>query len=218
MKSNIDGDARFWGRIAQKYSAGKIKDLPGYERTLDCTRSFLRASDTVLELGCGTGTTALALAPYVSRIAATDVSNEMIAIAREKAAAHHCSNADFKIATLDSVSWPDGSFDAVLAFNLLHLLTTRAVRFTQVSRLLKPGGFFITKTPCLAEMNALIRLAVPLMQMVGKAPYVEFFSAGDLVREIEASGFTIIERARHGSGRKDPRIFVVARTAGPEHT
>lgn len=212
MKGNIDGNVRFWDRIARKYAVDKIKDSAGYERTLNRTRHFLRSGDTVLELGCGTGTTALALAPHVSRIVATDASSEMIAIAREKAAAQNCSNADFAIATPDSLSWPEGSFDAVLAFNLLHLLPARASAVARVHRLLKPGGLFITKTPCLTEMNLFIRLAVPLMQIVGKAPHVGFFFAGELESEIEASGFTIVERARHGSGRNDPRIFVVART------
>jgi ubiquinone/menaquinone biosynthesis C-methylase UbiE len=212
LKSDTDDDARFWDRIARKYAADKIKDMAGYERTLERTRHFLRSGDTVLEFGCGTGTTALALAPSVSRIVATDVSSEMIAIAREKAAAQSSSNVEFSIATPDSVSSPKGSFDAILAFNLLHLLAARASAFAQVHRLLKPGGLYISKTPCLGEMNPLIRYAVPVMRMVGKAPnVVDFFAAGDLEREIEAAGFAIVERARHGSGRNDPRIFLVAR-------
>jgi hypothetical protein len=52
------------------------------------------------------------------------------------------------------------------------------------------------------------------MQIVGKAPHVAIFSATVLEREIEAAGFAIIERARHGSKRKDARIFIVARKAG----
>jgi hypothetical protein len=63
-------------------------------------------------------------------------------------------------------------------------------------------------------MNPLIRLALPVMQLVGKAPHVAIFSPTALEREIEAAGFAIIERARHGSGRKDARIFIVARKAG----
>jgi hypothetical protein len=62
-------------------------------------------------------------------------------------------------------------------------------------------------------MNPLIRLALPLMQLVGKAPHVAIFFAAALEREIEAAGFTVIEQARHGSGRKDARIFIVARKA-----
>ncbi len=206
-------DARFWDRIARKYAADPIKDMDGYARTVDRTRDYLRGTDTVLELGCGTGTTALKLAAYISRIVATDLSSEMIAIARERAAAQACGNAEFAVTTPERAPWPDGSFDAVLAFNLWHLVADRTSALAHIHRLLKPGGLFVSKTPCLAEMNPLIRLAVPVMQLVGKAPYVAIFSAAALEREIEAAGFAIIERARHGSGRKDARIFIVARKA-----
>jgi ubiquinone/menaquinone biosynthesis C-methylase UbiE len=47
--------------------------------------------------GCGTGTTALKLAPSLGRIMATDISGEMIAIAREKARAEGCGNATFEL-------------------------------------------------------------------------------------------------------------------------
>ena len=208
-----DADARFWDRIARKYAAAPVKDMDGYQRTLDRAGHYLNLSDVVLELGCGTGTTALKLAPHVSRMVATDISGEMIAIAREKAAAQACRNAEFAVATPDHAERPDGSFDAVLAFNLWHLVADRASALAQVHRLLKPGGLFVSKTPCLAEMNPLIRLAVPVMRLVGKAPFVAFFSAAELESEIQRAGFTIVERARHGSQRKDARIFIVARKA-----
>lgn len=208
--------ASFWDRIARKYAASPVKDLEGYERTLDRTRHYLKDTDAVLEFGCGTGTTALRLAPHVSRMVATDLSSEMIAIARERATGQACSNAEFTVATFDGAPWPDSSFDAVLAFNLLHLAPDRVSALAQVYRLLKPGGLFVSKTPCLAEMNPLIRFAVPVMRFVGKAPYVAFFSAAALESEIEGAGFTIIERARHGSKRKDARIFIVARKAQSE--
>jgi ubiquinone/menaquinone biosynthesis C-methylase UbiE len=204
-------DARFWDRIARKYAASPIGDMEGYERTLERTRQLLSATDTVLELGCGTGTTALKLAPHVARMVATDLAGEMIAIAREKAAAQGCTNAEFAVARPEDASWPDASFDAVLAFNLWHLVADRAAALAHVRRVLKPGGLFVSKTPCLAEMNPLIRLAVPVARLIGQAPWVAIFSASDLEREIEAAGFAIVERARHGSGRKDARIFIVAR-------
>jgi ubiquinone/menaquinone biosynthesis C-methylase UbiE len=207
-----DANARFWNRAARKYVADPIQDMAGYERTLARTRGLLRNSDSVSELGCGTGTTALKLAPSVARIVATDVSSEMIAIAREKAIAQACSNAEFAVAAARRAPGADGSFDAVLAFNLLHLIVDLPLMLRDVHRLLKPGGLFITKTPCLSEMNPLIRFAVPVMRFVGKATFVAFFSAAELESEIARAGFTIIERARHGSERKDARIFIVARS------
>jgi ubiquinone/menaquinone biosynthesis C-methylase UbiE len=207
----IANDARFWDRIARKYAADPIADMAGYERTLERTRHYLKSDDVAFEFGCGTGTTALKLAPSVGRIVATDMSGEMIAIAREKAEAEGHSNAAFEVATPDAAHWQDGSFDVALGFNGLHLVAAREAALRGVHRLLKPGGLLISKTPCLKEMNLIVRVAVPMMQVIGKAPYVAILSAEDLEREMAAAGFEIIERARHASRGRDARPFLVTR-------
>lgn len=207
-------DARLWDRIARKYAANPIRDAAGYERTLEHTRRYLKLSDAVLEIGAGTGTTALKLAPSVEHYLATDISSEMIVIGREKAEAEGCANITFELGAPDASPWPDATFDAALAFNVLHLLPARAEALAGVHRLLKPGGLFISKTPCLKDMSQplglLVRALVPLMQAVGQAPYVAFFSSDELEQDIAAAGFDIVERARHGSRRKDARPFLVA--------
>ncbi len=204
-------DARFWDRMARKYAADPIADMGGYERTLDATRGYLKSSDLAYEFGCGTGTTALKLAPSVARITATDISSAMIAIAREKAAAEGCANAVFEVGTPDASPWPDASVNVALGFNIMHLIEAREAALKGVHRLLKPGGLFISKTPCLTEMNFAIRLILPPMQLIGLVPYVATFSAEQLEREIVAAGFEIVERARHGTRGKDARVFLVAR-------
>lgn len=204
-------DTQFWDRVARKYATDPIKDMAGYELTVARTHQLLGASSNVLEIGCGTGTTALKLAPSVSRIDATDVSAEMIAIAREKAAAGACENITFNVVPASSDLGAEARYDAVLAFNVLHLIHDRAAALADARRVLKPGGLLIAKTPCLSEMNPLIQIAVPIAKWLGKAPSVSFFTAAKLEAEIAQAGFSIVERARHGSGRKDPRIFLVAR-------
>jgi ubiquinone/menaquinone biosynthesis C-methylase UbiE len=209
-----DKNAQFWDRMARKYAASPIADMEGYERTLDHTRRYLKSSDEVYEFGCGTGTTALKLAPSVARITATDVSSGMIAMAREKAQAQGAANAVFEVATPDAAAQPDSAFDVALAFNVLHLIRDRAAALRGVHRLLKPGGYFISKTPSLKEMNPIIRFVVPLAQAIGQAPYVAVITADELEREIVDAGFEIVERARHSSGKKDARPFLVARKSG----
>lgn len=209
--TEIANDTRFWDRAARKYAAGPIADMVGYERTVERTRHHLKDDDTVLEFGCGTGTTALRLAPSVRRIVASDISGEMIAIARENAEAAAIGNVAFEVATPAAMSEPDATFDVALGFNVLHLIAAREETLAGLHRLLKPGGIFISKTPCLKEMNPLLRLAVPLMQRIGKAPYVSFLSTEDLEREIAAAGFEMIGRERHASRGRDARPFLVAR-------
>lgn len=204
-------DARFWDKVARKYAASTISDMPGYERTLARTRQLLQGADRAYEFGCGTGTTALKLAPALGEIIATDISPEMIAIAREKAAAEGCANARFEVGTPEATGFPDAAFDVALGFNALHLIGARDATFREVRRVLRPGGLFISKTPCLSEMNVLLRYAVPLAQFFGKAPTVTFFTGAELEAEIVAAGFEIVERDRHGSKRRDFRQFLVAR-------
>lgn len=57
--------------------------MAAYEDTLGRTKSYVTADDRGLEMGCGTGSTALLFAPHVREIMGTDLSPAMIKIARE---------------------------------------------------------------------------------------------------------------------------------------
>ena len=204
--------ARFWDRIALKYAANPIADLAGYEFTLRQVEDLLTADQDVLEIGCGTGTTALRLAPFTRRLLATDVSAGMIAIAREKLAAQSVPQLSFAVADAEEPVAAPGEFDAVLAFNLLHLVTDLDRTLQLAVRALRPGGLLISKTACLAELNPLIRyLAVPVMQAIGKAPHVLCFDADALQAAIARQGMDIVSVERHGTRGKDFRVFIVAR-------
>jgi len=202
---------RFWDRLAQKYARNPVGDMPAYEKTLERTGSWLRESDRVLEFGCGTGSTALRLAPGVANYVASDISGEMTAIAARKANEARVENVEFRKATLEEIVSPGDGYDAVLGFNVLHLFEDVPAELGRIRSLLKHGGLFISKTPCVGDMNRLIRLVVPVMQFFGKAPDVTFFTAADLEREIRAAGFDIVEHGLHGSKGKDIRPFIVAK-------
>ncbi len=206
-------DARFWNRSSKSYARARISDQAGYERTLERTVALLKPEDRVLELGCGTGTTALRLASDVKSYLATDLSADMIAIAEEKRAANPIAGLAFRPATAEALASEAARFDAVLGFNYLHLVRDLAGTLGSIHALLVPGGLFISKTPCLGDMNPLIKLALPLMQVIGKAPYAGVFSAQALSGLIAAAGFEVVGTERHASKGKDSRPFIVARKA-----
>lgn len=206
-----DPNARFWNKTARKYAASPIGDPAGFERTLERVRELVPAGSEIFEFGCGTGTAALKLAGHAGHILATDISDEMIAIAREKAVAEGVSNVSFEVGTADDPRWGEARFDAALGFNILHLIPDRPATLAGIHRLLKPGGLFISKSVSLAEMNPLIRLAIPLMRAIGKAPYVDTVTEATLASEIEAAGFRIESRERHAAKGKDVRPVIIAR-------
>lgn len=208
----VASKARFWNRIAHKYASDPIADLAGYERTLQRIQALLSSEHEVLEIGCGTGTTALRLASGTRRLVATDISEQMIAIAGAKLAKQPLPQLHFALADADAPVAEPGAYDAVLAFNLLHLVTDLPQALSSAINALKPGGLLISKTPCLNEMNPLIpKLALPLMRAIGKAPPVLCFDAKQLQAAMTAQGLEILAVERHGSKGKDWRVFIVAR-------
>lgn len=207
----ISSDARFWDRTARKYAAGAIGDQAGYERTLARSSALLRPGDRVLELGCGSGTTALRLACGVEAYLATDISAAMITIAEAKHAAKPVPNLAFRVAAAEEITPEPALFNAVLGFNYLHLVRDLSGTLAHIRTLLAPEGLFISKTPCVGEMNPLIRLVLPLMRVIGQAPYAGVFTETELTETFRTAGFEILARENHATKANDNRPFIVTR-------
>lgn len=206
--TNLTTTEHFWDRLADRYAAKPVPDQAVYERKLEITRELLAPTATILELGCGTGSTAIALAPYAGHILATDVSTRMIAIAREKASAAGISNVDFRQLAVERVHADEGSLDAVLAHSLLHLLADWRGALTAARRALKPGGVLITSTVCLSDGFSFLRPLAAPGRWLGLLPRLSFFGQATLEKAIEDAGFHIEQAWQPGSRRG---VFHVAR-------
>jgi len=194
-------DARaFWNRVARRYARMDIRNPDAYEQTLDTVRAHLSETDHVLELGCGTGTTAFRLAPGVRRYLASDYSSEMINIALERQPTETHGNLGFHVGQIGDEDHPTGPFNMVLCFNFLHLLDDRQKVVAEIHKNLEPGGMFISKTPCLSGVFSLLQPVVLILHAFGKAPSFKFLSSKRLETEIKTAGFEIMETARHPEG------------------
>ncbi|MEL7028111.1 MAG: class I SAM-dependent methyltransferase, partial [Pseudomonadota bacterium] len=180
--------SRFWDKIAEKYARQPVADEAAYQKKLEVTREYFNPEMEVVELGCGTGSTAIAHAPYVRRIRAYDISPKMIDIAKGKAQDAAIDNVEFEVAGLEELTLPDGSADAVLALSLLHLVEDRDAAIARVRRVLKPGGVFITNTACIGDTMPYFRLIGPIGRALGIMPLVKVFTQKDLVRSFEDGG------------------------------
>lgn len=206
-------DVLFWDRIAEKYARRPVANEGAYQQTLERVRHYLRSEDLALELGCGTASTAILLSPHVQEIVATDLSQAMIDIGARKALAAGVRNLKLRVA--EPCSAPEGPFDVVMAFNLFHLVQDLEGALAAVHARLRPGGLFISKTPCLSDTRnivqlRLMRLVVPLMQVIGKAPQpVHFLAIEPWQDQVRRAGFEILETANFPES--PPNHFIVAR-------
>ena len=193
-------NATFWDKAATKYAASPIKDMQAYEDTLDRARHYLRPEDRLLEVGCGTGTTALKLAKDVAHITATDISGEMLAFGERKKTEQGIDNVTFVRSEItEPVS--GAPFDAVFASSILHLVDNLDVTLAHLFQQVKPGGYAITKTACLRNMSMFIPPMIKVMQFFGKAPPVLVFSTDELDQAFRRAGFKVIETGHFGKSR-----------------
>jgi 2-polyprenyl-3-methyl-5-hydroxy-6-metoxy-1,4-benzoquinol methylase len=197
--------------MAARYARSPIADEAAYARKLATTQRHLRPHMAVLELGCGTGGTALAHAPFVHSVRATDLSEAMIAIARERATAAGVGNVTFEVASAETVDAAPGSVDVVLALSVLHLVQDPPALLRRAAALLPPGGLLVASTPCLAEVAPWLRFLAPLGARLGVLPALRFFARTELEDWFREAGFEV-EEAWQPSVRSS--VFHVARRVG----
>jgi SAM-dependent methyltransferase len=134
----------------------------------------------VLELGCGTGRLAAALAEReAARVLAVDVSPAMVERARE-------NGVDARVARVEALPFKSGWFDAVVARMVVHLVD-RSGAFAQAARVLAPGGRIVVATEDPASFDD-----VWFARFFPSVPAIErgrFPGGGALTAELEAAGF-----------------------------
>ena len=203
--------SKFWDRISHRYAKDKIKDMESYENKLQITQERLTKDMNVLEVGCGTGMTAVIHAPFVKHIHATDISPAMIELAKNRAQEKNVQNISFDVSDVSTLPVEDSSKDAVLAMSVIHLLENPKEGIQTIYKKLKLGGLFISSTICLGDKMNYLKPLIPLMRLVGYAPStVHFLKKNELLRAIEAANFSI-EHDWQPSPKK--ACFIIAKKA-----
>ena len=106
--------------------------------------NLIQPGDSVLECACGTGLLTGVIAQKCGHLTATDFAPKMLARAKKNCAAF--DNITIEPADITSLGYPDNSFDAVVAGNVIHLLDDPLKALNELDRVCRPGGRLIIPT------------------------------------------------------------------------
>ena len=132
----------FWDRNARIYNRFMRKDHAAYETMYALIRPVVKAK-TVLELATGTGLIAKHIVNAAAHIEATDASPEMIAEAKRDT---RSVKLHFSVQDMFRLPYADGSFDAVIVSNALHIVQQPEKALREIRRVLKDDGVLIAPT------------------------------------------------------------------------
>jgi SAM-dependent methyltransferase len=175
-------------RVEQTHLYRKPFDDPRVFRefalALDLFQRHLPPGGAILDLGCGPGWTSLFLARAGFDVTGLDISERMIAIARERAGRERVSAA-FVVADMESFDLGDREFDGVLLFDALHHCPGYAAVLRAAFQHLREGGYLL-----LMEPSWLHRHSPHAREMTRQFGVTELgFSRRDLNSHLRRAGF-----------------------------
>ena len=134
-----------WDLAAAEYESLWGQQLaPAQAEAMTC--AGLMPGERVVDVACGTGTTAIAAATRVSpggEVVGVDLSGRMVEAARARARQQHCANARFERMDGERLELPGDSFDAVLCVLGLMYMPHPEKAICEMRRVLRPHGRLI---------------------------------------------------------------------------
>lgn len=165
----MNRDEMFWDKASKNYDKSEERFEYIHNQTGEKAKKYLSSNNTILDLGCGTGTKSCEFSSLVKEVHAIDISSEMIEIAKNKAAKCKADNIYFSQTTIFDSKYKKESFDVILAFNMLHTIESPLKIVDRIYELLKADGLFISTTPCLnGKKSLLVSMQIYLVRILSK--------------------------------------------------
>jgi SAM-dependent methyltransferase len=125
------------------------RKIPFTERALDTDvpeiLPYLRAGNSVLDVGCGPGTITRGVAQRVSpgQVVGIDAAADMISRANELAAERPLRNLSFRVMDMHALDFADATFDVVFSHTAFHGFVDPVRALKEQKRVTKKGGWVI---------------------------------------------------------------------------
>ena len=135
----------FWDRVAGVYDLFvNVINGKTHKALRQIVSDLIGPEDVVLECACGTGLLSTVIAEKCKQRTATDFAPKMLKRAEKNCADYQ--NVQFRQADILSLDFSDGSFDKVVAGNVIHLLDEPMKALNELDRVCKSGGMLIIPT------------------------------------------------------------------------
>lgn len=198
-------DYNYWSKRAGIFDKASC-DMDGkcsQDNKMDWVIRQFNNTDTTLEIGCGTGIYSALIANNVKRLVATDMSNEMLALARTKL--NQYANVEIRREDCYAISYKDNTFDSILLANLIHIVTDPLSVLKESRRVLKKNGRIIVISYTFYGLSLIQKIIAILhyMKNFGLPPSsAKTLSPEDLTKSLEDAGFSVKESKLMGDKLK----------------
>lgn len=182
-------DRDYWDRHASNYDRSMSLLGGPLPRMVELAGGAVRGAPRVLEVAAGTGLVTRALARSAGEVVATDYAEAMVGTLEARVRGEGLTNVRCEQADLYALRFEPGSFDAVVAANVLHLVPDLPGALAALRRVLKPGGLLVAPTFCHDE-TALSWLVSRVLGVTG-FPGHRRFTARTLRDALEAAGLRV---------------------------
>ena len=181
---------RLWGTDPQAWAElAEAHNRPLFEAVLDAAR--VGRGTSVLDVGCGAGLTLVLAAGRGATVSGLDVSPGLLGVARERLPA-----ADLRDGDMESLPYPDATFDAVVGVNAFQFAGDPQLALREAARVTRSGGRVVAslfaapeRSQGTAAHEAMSSL-IPPDQTGDHAPYA-LSAAGNLEAALAAAGLRV---------------------------
>jgi ubiquinone/menaquinone biosynthesis C-methylase UbiE len=146
----------------------------------------LRGDERALDVGCGTGALAYALAPHVGHVVGVDGSEDYLAAARESAP----TNCTFEAADAEALPFPYGDFDIVGCVRVLHHVRRPELVVAELARVTRRGGSILLADQ-LGDVDPLRSLERDRFERVRDASHTRLLSDADIRGFLDANDLVV---------------------------
>jgi phosphatidylethanolamine/phosphatidyl-N-methylethanolamine N-methyltransferase len=179
----------YWDRHATNYDRSMALLGRPIPRMVELAAEAVLGAPRVLEVAAGTGLVTRGLAGSAVEIIATDYADAMVAKLEARVREAGLANVRCEQADLYALRFEPGSFDAVVAANVLHLVPDLPGALAALRKVLKPDGRLIVPTYCHDE--TMLSFVVSRVLAITGFPGHRRFTAQSLRDALESAGLEI---------------------------